>query len=48
LGLAGPAQAAVILADTQTRTGLLVKVMDQLRLAGCVNISVAAAVPDTP
>lgn len=49
LGLANPAQAAIILADAQTSTGLLVKVMDQLRLAGFVNISVAASsAPDTP
>lgn len=49
LGLANPAQAAIILADAHTSTGLLVKVMDQLRLAGFVNISVAASTaPDTP
>jgi biopolymer transport protein ExbD len=48
-GLANPNQAAIILADAQTSTGLLVKVMDQLRLAGFVNISVAASsAPDTP
>jgi biopolymer transport protein ExbD len=43
LGLAGPTRSAIILADTQASTGLLVKVMDQLRLAGFVNISVAAS-----
>jgi biopolymer transport protein ExbD len=49
LGLANPAQAAIILADAQASTGLLVKVMDQLRLAGFINISVAASsAPDTP
>jgi biopolymer transport protein ExbD len=49
LGLAGPTRSAVILADTQASTGLLVKTMDQLRLAGFVNISVAAsAAPDQP
>jgi biopolymer transport protein ExbD len=49
LGLAGPTRSAIILADTQASTGLLVKVMDQLRLAGFVNISVAAsAVSDPP
>ncbi|BBA35827.1 biopolymer ExbD/TolR family transporter [Methylocaldum marinum] len=49
LGLANPAQAAIILADVQASTGLLVKVMDQLRLAGFVNISVAASsAPDIP
>lgn len=48
LGLAGPARSAIILADTKASTGLLVKVMDQLRLAGFVNISVAAsAAPDS-
>jgi biopolymer transport protein ExbD len=49
LGLAGPVRSAIILADTKASTGLLVKVMDQLRLAGFVNISVAAsAAPDFP
>ena len=49
LGFAGPTRAAIILADTRTSTGLLVKVMDQLRLAGFVSISVAASsAPDTP
>jgi biopolymer transport protein ExbD len=49
LGLAGPARSAIILADTQASTGLLVKVMDQLRLAGFMNISVAAsAAPEPP
>ncbi len=43
LGLAGPTRSAIILADTQASTGLLVKVMDQLRLAGFMNISVAAS-----
>jgi biopolymer transport protein ExbD len=43
LGLAGPTRSAIILADTQASTGLLVKVMDQLRLAGFANISVAAS-----
>jgi biopolymer transport protein ExbD len=42
-GLAGPTRSAIILADTQASTGLLVKVMDQLRLAGFTNISVAAS-----
>ncbi|MGX2038858.1 hypothetical protein ACWJKU_01815 [Methylocaldum sp. MU1018] len=49
LGLASPAQAAIILADARTSTGLLVKMVDQLRLAGFVNMSVAASTaPDTP
>ena len=47
LGLAGHTHSAIILADTKASTGLLVKVMDQLRLAGFVSISVAASsVPD--
>jgi len=49
MGLANPTRAAIILADVQTSIGLLVNVMDQLRLAGFVNISVAASsAPDTP
>lgn len=49
LGLAGPTRSAIILADAKTSTGLLVKVMDQLRLAGFVNLSVAASsVRETP
>jgi len=49
LGLGNPARSAIILADSRTTTGLLVKVMDQLRLAGFTNISVAASSsPDTP
>lgn len=46
-GLTGPNRSAIILADTKTSTGLLIKVMDQLRLAGLITISVAAsAIPD--
>lgn len=41
--LASSKRSAIILADQQTRTGLLVKVMDQFRLAGFGNISVAAS-----
>jgi len=37
-----PESAVVIQADTDARTGLLVKVMDQIRLAGISNISIAA------
>lgn len=37
-----PESAVVIQADTDARTGLLVKVMDQVRLAGISNISIAA------
>ncbi|MGR8931020.1 MAG: ExbD/TolR family protein [Gammaproteobacteria bacterium] len=43
MGLSSAGRSAVILADAQTSTGLLVKVMDQLRLAGFENISVAAS-----
>lgn len=43
MGLSSATHAAVILADAQTSTGLLVKVMDQVRLAGFENISVAAS-----
>ncbi len=42
MGLSDPSRSVIILADTQASTGLLVKVMDQIRLAGFVNISVAA------
>ena len=37
-----PEGAVVIQADTDSRTGLLVRVMDQIRLAGVSNISIAA------
>lgn len=48
LGLANPSRSVIILADTKTSTGLLIKVMDQLRLAGFVAISVAASTaPDS-
>jgi biopolymer transport protein ExbD len=47
-GLAGPNRSAIILADTKTSTGLLINVMDQLRLAGLVNISVAASTLTDP
>lgn len=48
-GLASPTRSAIILADTKASTGLLVKVMDQLRLAGFLSISVAASsAPDPP
>ncbi|MDD2760671.1 MAG: biopolymer transporter ExbD [Methylomonas sp.] len=42
-GLASASRSAIILADRLVSAGLLVKVMDQLRLAGFVNISVAAS-----
>jgi biopolymer transport protein ExbD len=45
----GSDDAVVILADTATPTGQLVRVMDQIRLAGLTNISVAASmVPEKP
>ena len=37
-----PEGAVVIQADRDSRTGLLVRVMDQVRLAGVSNISIAA------
>lgn len=43
MGLSSAGRSAVILADAHASTGLLVKVMDQLRLAGFENISVAAS-----
>ncbi len=42
LRLANPESAAVGHADTYARHGLVVKVMDQLRLGGVETISVAA------
>lgn len=44
--LASASRSAIILADRLVSAGLLVKVMDQLRLAGFVNISVAASSAD--
>jgi biopolymer transport protein ExbD len=44
---AGGRRSAIILADQMTSTGLLVKVMDQLRQAGFENISVAASTGDS-
>ncbi|MFY0699216.1 MAG: biopolymer transporter ExbD [Bermanella sp.] len=37
-----PESGVVIQADTDARTGILVQVMDQIRLAGVANISIAA------
>jgi biopolymer transport protein ExbD len=37
-----PESGVVIQADTESKTGLLVQVMDQIRLAGISNISIAA------
>ena len=36
-----PEGSVVIQADTETRTGLLIEVMDQVRLAGVMDVSVA-------
>lgn len=40
-----PEGAVVILADDQSQTGLVIEVLDQVRLAGIENVAVAAA-PD--
>ena len=47
-GLSGPSRSVVILADQKTSTGLLIKIMDQLRLAGLSTISVAASTEPDP
>jgi biopolymer transport protein ExbD len=47
MGFSGSQRSAIILADAQTQTGLLIQVMDQLRLAGFINISVAANAAQT-
>ncbi|PIE71348.1 MAG: biopolymer transporter ExbD [Deltaproteobacteria bacterium] len=39
-----PGSSVIIQSDTDAKTGVLVKVMDQIRLAGVQNISIAAAV----
>jgi len=38
-----PEGSVIILADSDSRTGLMVQVMDQARLAGVENVSVAAS-----
>ncbi|MDO3377683.1 ExbD/TolR family protein [Geoalkalibacter halelectricus] len=40
-----PEGAVVIQADEASRTGILVQVMDQVRLAGVMNVSIAATQP---
>ena len=40
-----PEGAVIIQADQQSNTGILVKVIDQIRLAGISNISIAASEP---
>ena len=37
-----PESSAIIVADTESQTGLLIDLMDQVRLGGVTNISVAA------
>jgi biopolymer transport protein ExbD len=37
-----PEGSVIILADEEARTGLLIEVMDQARLAGVTNVSIAA------
>jgi len=37
-----PEGAVIIIADQESRTGLLIEVMDQARLAGVANVSIAA------
>lgn len=39
-----PQSSVIIQSDTDARTGVLVRVMDQVRLAGVQNISIAASV----
>lgn len=39
-----PQSSVIIQSDTEARTGILVKVMDQVRLAGVQNISIAASI----
>jgi biopolymer transport protein ExbD len=39
-----PQGAVIIQADEYSNTGLLVKVMDQVRLAGVSNISISAEI----
>lgn len=38
-----PASSVIIQSDAEAKTGILVKVMDQIRLAGVQNISIAAS-----
>ncbi|MCH9813225.1 MAG: biopolymer transporter ExbD [Epsilonproteobacteria bacterium] len=39
-----PQSSVIIVSDAESRTGILVKVMDQIRLAGVQNISIAASI----
>jgi biopolymer transport protein ExbD len=42
-----PEGAVVIVADKASQTGIVIQVLDQCRLAGVVNISIAAQKPNT-
>jgi len=43
-----PEGAVIIVADERTPTGLTVTVLDQARLAGVANVSIAATSPGAP
>jgi biopolymer transport protein ExbD len=43
-----PEGAVIIVADEDVKTGLTVTVLDQVRLAGIANVSIAATSPSTP
>ncbi len=43
-----PEGSVVIVGDTKAHIGVVVRVMDQARLAGVENVALAAANPDTP
>ncbi len=42
-----PEASVIIVADKESKTGFLIKVMDQCKLAGAKSISVAASLPST-
>lgn len=42
-----PQSSVIIQSDNDSRTGLLVRVMDQIRLAGVQNISIAATMEES-
>ncbi|MDH3643494.1 MAG: biopolymer transporter ExbD, partial [Gammaproteobacteria bacterium] len=41
-----PDASVVVLSDEQSRTGLVVEVIDQARLAGATKVALAAAAPE--
>jgi biopolymer transport protein ExbD len=45
--LESPDASVVVLSDEASRTGLVVDVIDQARLAGAERVALAAAAPDT-